>query len=184
MRLIKSSIHVLFETIKYLTKTLIKLMIFLAALSALIAAIIYLTDDSTHPNMVPLLNFLITTTNENQVSYFQNQDWCESVFSESGNYATSEVSTCGGGETIPFDEKGTRLFNTIKSAAKKAKISPISISLRSEHGSVSFARISLPCFLCYASYVYSPHKPYESEERKQPLVTDMTGGWYYETTGI
>lgn len=185
IRYIKASSHLLLEIIRYLIGTLIKLIIFVTAISASIAALIYLTADSTHPKMVPLLNTLITTMNENRVSYFQNQDWCESVFSEKGNYANSEISTCGGGETQPFDEKGTQLFNTVKSAARKANISPIRISLRSEHGSVSFAQISLPCLvLCYASYVYSPHKPYESEERKQPIVINMTGGWYYETTGI
>ncbi|MFJ2687730.1 MULTISPECIES: hypothetical protein [unclassified Pseudomonas] len=173
------------ETTRYLIGTLIKLMVFVAALSAFIVALVYLTDDSTSPKMVPLLNTLITTANEHRVSYFQNQDWCESLLSETGNYATSEISTCGGGETKPFDAQGTQLFNTIRSAAKKAKISPIRISLKSEHGTVSFAQISLPCLLlCNAKYVYSPHKPYVSEERKPTTVTDMTGGWYYEIMGI
>ncbi|TVT79593.1 hypothetical protein [Pseudomonas sp. H3(2019)] len=185
MGCIKSLGCILFYAIKQLAGALIKVVLCATALLICVVFFIYMTADSTNPQMVPLLTALVTTTNENRISYFQDQDWCESLLSEAGNYANSAVSTCGvGDETKPFDVQGTELFTKVRYAAKKAKLAPISISIRSEQGRVSFAQIDLPCFYCYAFYIYSPQEVYNPDKAEKALVTHMGGDWYYVTTSI
>lgn len=181
VQIIKVLGHVLLEIIR----ALLKLILFVAAVLVLIVFCIWITADSTNPNMSPLLTELVTTVNEHRISYYHNQDWCKSIESETGNYADKPSSTCGSeGENKPFDAHGTQLFALVSYAAKKAQIAPIRIDIQSEHGSVTFARIHLSCFFCYASYIYSPQKPYVTQERKPTDVRNMTGDWYYENTGI
>ncbi|WKW30614.1 hypothetical protein KIH13_16980 [Pseudomonas viridiflava] len=177
--------HVLWETVKYLAEVLIKLVLGIAAIVIFGVVLIYATADSTSPDMVPRLNTLIATTNHYKVAYFQNQDWCEALLAETGSYANSPVSTCGDGdEAKPFDEHGSKIFTKIRDAAKKASITPITIIVLSEKGIVSFAKIDLSCFYCYASYIYSPQAAYQPPKAENASVTDMSGGWYYVDTGI
>lgn len=159
--------------------------IFLAALWVLIAFGVWVTADSTNPKMSQRLTALVATMNEHRISHYQNQDWCTRIDSESGNYADQPSSTCGSDDgNKPFDAHGARLFSVIRDAAEEAQIAPIRIDIRSEHGRVTFATISLSCVLGYASYIYSPQKPYVTQERKPTDVINMTGDWYYENTGI
>ena len=185
MRFMKSTAHILLCTIQYLASVLIKLVLGIAAILALIVVALYATADSTDPEMVPRLDTLVTAFNGYGISYYQDQDWCESVRVESAEYANSTASTCGvGDEKTPFDESGTALFAKAREAAKKAKIAPIRLSVESAQGRVSFAQIDLSCFLCYASYVYSPLAKYQPDEAEKAIVTEMGGGWYYVSTGI
>ncbi|MBK5529171.1 hypothetical protein JFT91_13640 [Pseudomonas sp. TH08] len=185
MRFIKSTAHVLLCTIQYLVSVLIKLVLGIAAILALIVLVIYAMADSTKPEMVPRLDALVTTFHGYGISYYQDQDWCESVRVESAEYANSTASTCGvGDEKTPFNGSGTALFAKAREAAKKAKIAPVRLSVQSAQGSVSFAQIDLSCFLCYASYVYSPLTKYQPDAAEKASVTEMGGGWYYVTTGI
>lgn len=185
MRFIKSSGRILLCTIQYLAGVLIKLVLGIAAILALIVLVIYATADSTKPEMVPRLDALVTTFHGYGISYYQDQDWCESLLVESAEYANSTVSTCGvGDEKKPFDEPGLALFAKAREAAGEAKVAPIRLSVQSAQGHVSFAQIDLSCFLCYASYVYSPLAKYQPDAAEKASVTEMGGGWYYVTTGI
>ena len=185
MRFMKSSGCILLSTIQYLAGVFIKLVLGIAAILALIVLVIYVTADSTKPEMVPRLDTLVATFNGYGISYYQDQDWCESVRVESAEYANSTASTCGvGDEKTPFDESGVALFAKAREAAKKAKIAPIRLSVESSQGNVSFAQIDLSCFLCYASYIYSPLEKYQPDAAEKASVTEMGGGWYYVSTGI
>lgn len=178
-------IKVMGQILLEIMRALLKLSLFVAAVWVLIVLCIWITADSTNPGMSPLLTELVNTVNEHRITHYHNQDWCKSIESETGNYADKPSSTCGSDdENKPFDAHGTQLFTLVSDAAKKAQITPIRIDIQSEHGRVTFARINLSCFLCYASYIYSPQKPYVTQERKPTDVRDMTGDWYYENTGI
>ncbi|MFJ7312888.1 hypothetical protein ACIQVE_08980 [Pseudomonas sp. NPDC098747] len=184
-RSMRSLCRVLWEVVKYLAGVLIKLVLGIAAIVSFVVVLIYVTADSTSSNMVPRLNTLVATAVDYKVAYFQDQDWCEALLAEVGNYATSPASTCGDGDKAkPFDGHGSEIFTKIKDAAKKASITPIRISVRSEKGIVSFAKVDLSCFYCYASYIYSPKTAYQPDKAEKASVTDMSGGWYYVDAGI
>lgn len=185
MRFMRSLGHVLWETVKYLAEVLIKLVLGIAAILTFVMVLIYATADSRSSDMVPRLNTLIATTNGYKVTYFQDQDWCEALLAETRSYASSPASTCGDGEEAkPFDEHGSEIFTKIRDAVKKASITPIRISVRSERGIVSFAKVDLSCFYCNASYIYSPQAEYQPDKAQNASVTGMSGGWYYVDAGI
>lgn len=185
MRFIKSSGRMLLCATHYIATVLINLVLGVVAILALIVVVIYATADSTDPEMVPRLDTLITTIHGYGISHYQDQDWCESLLAETGEYANSTASTCGiGDEKKPFDKPGTELLTKARDAAKKVKIAPVRVSIRSAQGNVSFAEIDLSCFLCYASYVYSPLVTYQPDKAEKASVTEMGAGWYYVTTGI
>ena len=184
-RLLKALSRALWGTVKYLAQVLIKIVLGIAAIVTSVVVLIYATADSTSIDMVPRLNTLITRVNDYKVTYFQDQDWCEALLAEAGNYASSPASTCGDGDKAqPFDGQGSEIFTRIRDAANKASITPIIISVRSEGGIVSFAQVDLSCFYCYASYIYSPQAAYQPDKAEKASVTDMGGGWYYVNMGI
>ncbi|VVP61315.1 hypothetical protein PS870_06313 [Pseudomonas fluorescens] len=184
-RAMRSLGRILWETVKYLAGVLIKLVLGIAAIVTFVVVFIYATADSTSSDMVPRLNSLVAAANDYNVAYFQDQDWCEALLAEAGNYASSPASTCGDGDKAkPFDGHGNEIFTKIRDAAKKASITPIRISVRSEKGIVSFAQVDLSCFYCYASYIYSPQAAHQPDKAEKASVTDMSGGWYYVDTGI
>lgn len=175
----------LFKSMRYLARVLLKLTVGVAALGALVVVLIYLTSDSTSARTAAALDALVATVHEHRISYYQHQDWCESVSSEAGNYASSDISTCGDGDDgVPFDAEGTRLFNAVRETARKAGLAPIRISLEAEQGRVSFAQVDLSCLLCYASYVYSPGQVPTYDSAEHASVTPMSGHWYYVNKGI
>lgn len=177
--------RVLWATVKYLTGVLINLVLVVVAIMTFVFVLIYAAADSTSSDMVPRLNTLIATSNDYKVAYFQDQDWCQALLAEVGNYASSHASTCGDGDkATPFDGHGNEIFTKIRDAAKKASITPIRISVRSDKGIVSFAQVDLSCFYCYASYIYSPQAAYQPDKAENASVTDMSGGWYYVDAGI
>lgn len=184
-RSMRSLGRALWGTFTYLVGVLINLMLGVAALVTVLLVVLYATADSTSSDMVPRLNALVATANDHKVGYFQDQDWCEALLVDTGNYASSPASTCGDGDNAkPFDGHGNEIFAKVRAAAKKAGITPIRISVLSEKGTVSFAQIDLSCFYCYASYIYSPQAAYQPDKAEKASVTDMSGGWYYVDTGI
>ena len=92
-RSIRSLGFVILETVKYMAGVLIKLVLGIAAVLTFAVALIYVTADSTSSVMVPSLNTLVATGNNYNISYFQDQDWCESLLAETGSYASSTAST-------------------------------------------------------------------------------------------
>lgn len=182
---LKSVGRTLIEAVGYLARVLLKLTLCVAALGVLIVVVIYATADSTSPGTAASLDALVATVHEHRISYYQHQDWCESVSSEAGNYANSDASTCGDSDQgAPFDARGTHLFNAVSEAADKAGLAPIRISLEAAQGRVSFAQVDVACLLCYASYVYSPGQVPEYDSAEHATVTPMSGHWYYVNKGI
>lgn len=182
---LKSAGSTLRATIGYLAKVVLKLTLWVAALGALVMVFIYATSDSTSPGTAASLDTLVSTAHENRVSYYQNQDWCQSISSAAGNYVSSDISTCGGGDKgVPFDAQGTHLFDTVSVAAEKAALAPIRISIEAQHGQVTYAQVDVACVLCYASYIYSPQRAYAPERAEHATVTAMPGHWYYVNSSL
>ncbi|MBK5512604.1 hypothetical protein [Pseudomonas sp. TH15] len=119
-RSMRSLGRVLWGTFTYLVGVLIKLVLGVAAIVTVLLVVLYATADSTSSDMVPRLNALVATANDYKVVYFQDQDWCEALLVDTGNYASSPASTCGDGDNAkPFDGRGNEIFAKVRAAAKR-----------------------------------------------------------------